>query len=80
MSVVHRVTGYDKLSERLELERDVPTALVIEARRVAEAPLDVRDAPGAFPLGEAAVARLSGMLGFPMSVERYDWFLEPFEG
>lgn len=80
MSVLHRVTGYDKVSERLALERDVPAALVVEARQVAEAPPDVALAPGAFPLGAAAVARLSEMLGLPMSAERYDWFLEPFEG
>ncbi len=78
--MVHRVAGYDKVSERLELERDVPPALVMEARQAAEAPADVRDAPGAFPLGAAAVTRLSELLGFPTSAERYDWFLEPFAG
>lgn len=79
MSVVYRVAGSDKMSERLELERDVPMALVAEARRAAEAPLDVRDAPGTFPLG-AAATRLSELPGFPMSAECYDWFLEPSAG
>ncbi len=79
MSVVHRVTGYDKRTEMLEREADIPADLVAEARRLADAPEDVEQAPGAFPLSGPAVARLSAMLGLPMSQERYDWFLEPVE-
>ncbi|WP_342148419.1 hypothetical protein [Methylorubrum sp. SB2] len=79
MSVVHRVAGYDKHTEVLEREADIPADLVAEARRLADAPDDPEQAPGAFPLSGSAVARLSAMLGLPMSQERYDWFLEPVE-
>lgn len=77
MSVVHRVTGYDKRTEALEREVDIPADLVAEARRLANAPEDPAQAPGAFPLSGSTVVRLSAMLGLPMSQDRYDWFLEP---
>lgn len=79
MSMVHRVTGYDKRTERLEREADIPAHLVAEARRLADAPEAFEQAPGAFPLSNSAVARLSAMLGLPMSQDRYDWFLEPID-
>lgn len=80
MNVGHRVIGYDKVSEWLALEHCVPTVRVAEARRVAEALADVAAASGAFPLGAAAALQPSEMLGYPMSTERYDWFLESFAG
>ena len=79
MSVVHRVVGYDKVSERLARACDVPAEFVGAARRIADAPEDVAEAPGAFPLGNTATMRLSALLGIPMSDTQYDWFLEPFE-
>lgn len=72
MSVVHRVTGYDKASERLARECDVPAELVGAARGIADAPVDVATAPGAFPLGDTAMMRLSALLGIPMDDAQCD--------
>lgn len=79
MSVVHRVTGFHKVTERLESEADVPGPLVQEARRLAEAPPNFQEAPGAFPLDRKAVHRLSALLKVPMNPDLYDWFIEPVE-
>lgn len=77
MTVVHRVTGFDKGTEEIEREFDVPEDLVLAARRLAEAPDDWQEAPGAFPLNGQAVWAISTMLKTPLNVDRYDWFLEP---
>lgn len=77
MAVVHRVTGFDKSTEALGCELDVPEGLVLAARRIAEAPDLWQDAGGAFPLNEQAVQAVGAMLKTPLNVDRYDWFLEP---
>ena len=79
MSVVHRVTGYDKRSERLEREWDIPAEYVEAARKLADAPPDASLALGAFPLAEASGRALSRVLDFPMNFDLYDWFVEPVE-
>lgn len=79
MTVVHRVTGYDKRSERLERERDIPAEYVEAARKLADAPPNVSQAPGAFPLAEPSGRALARLLDFPMNFDRYDWFVEPIE-
>lgn len=76
-NVAHRITGYDKDSEALQCEFDVPADFVLAARRVAEAPDDWQVAPGAFPLTGQAVWAIGAMLKTPLNVDRYDWFLEP---
>lgn len=77
MTVVHRVSGFDKGTEQLEREFDVPADFVLAARRIADAPDDWQAAPGAFPLEGQAVWAISAMLKTPLNVDRYDWFLEP---
>lgn len=79
MSVVHRVTGFHKVSERLERQFDVPTELVEQARSIANAPADAQQAPGAFALSQAAAHTLSQLLNVPMSSDQFDWFIEPVE-
>jgi len=77
MTVLHRVTGFDKRSEMIEREFNVPTELVGSAREIAEAPADWRDAPGAFELSVGAVRAMSALLKVSLDVDRFDWFLEP---
>ena len=78
MSVVHRVTGYDKTSERLEQEWDVPHDLLRDIRALAHVPPQDQEAAGAYPLDPSVIRDVARAMRVEMSVDRYDWFLEPF--
>lgn len=78
MNVVHRITGYDKGSERLEFEFDVPAERMLEVRRIAHVDPEDVEAAGSYPLDLEATRVVSGYLGLPMHVEKYVWFFEPF--
>jgi hypothetical protein len=78
MSAVHRITGYEKRSERLEIEHDIPPERLNEIRQLARVPADGAGAFGAYPL-DSDMARMVGLkLDKPLNVDAYDWFLEPF--
>jgi len=50
MSIVHRVTGYDKRTERLAYEFKVPEYYVPEMRTMAQVAPEDTEAAGAYPL------------------------------
>jgi len=77
MNVLHRVTGFNKRSEMIEREFNVPAELVPSAREIAQAPANWQEAPGAFELSIGAAQAISAMLRVPMDTDRFDWFLEP---
>ena len=71
-----RVTGYDKVSERLTIQHEVPAAVVSEARHLAEVGSD-DDGLGIYPLDVAAALKLGLRMDRTLNVDLYDWFLEP---
>jgi hypothetical protein len=44
MSVIHRITGYNRRTERLEVEYDIPRDRLTEIRAVAQIPSSDTDA------------------------------------
>ncbi len=79
MSIIHRMTGYDKRTERLASEYDVPSHLVDKARGIAKV-AEVSDGFGSYPLDAAQAQAIALLADATIDVDRYDWFLEPFQG
>ena len=77
MTIGHIVAGYDKATERLTIEHDVPASLIEEVRSLAEVPDTDREAVGSYPLSLAAIRALASKIQAPLNVDAYDWFLEP---
>ena len=77
MSTVHRVTGYDKRTELIAYQFDVPADRMTEIRHLAK--VDPRDAEaaGSYPLDTTAAHMIAHDLNLPMAMDRCDWFLEP---
>jgi len=46
MNAVYRITGYDKRSERPEIEHDIPPERLIEVRELAAIPASAEGALG----------------------------------
>lgn len=80
MNVVHKVTGYDRGTERLELEFPIPEDRLDEFRDVAHVPKSQRENFAIFPLDRATAQDISGRFQFPMNLDQYDWFFEPMQG
>lgn len=78
MNAIHRITGYDKRSERLEIEHDIPPDRLPDMRQLANVPPEDEDAIGVYPLDADAVRKVALKLDKPLNIEAYDWFLEPF--
>ena len=78
MSVAHRLTGYDRRTERLEIAHGVPRAKEPFALEVAGVARD-RDpgAVGVYPLLPEQARRIAAAIGARINTESYDWFLEP---
>ena len=78
MNIVHRVTGYDKRTEMLSYQFDVPQERLSEVRDLARVAPDDDVALGSYPLDNSVARTIAGKLNLPMIIERCDWFLEPF--
>jgi hypothetical protein len=77
MTITHRLTGYDKVTERLILSHVIPKRKVPVARQLAGVAPEDRDAVGVYPLQHAQAERLAQELGETVDTDRYDWCLEP---
>ncbi|MCJ2096399.1 hypothetical protein MKK67_28420 [Methylobacterium sp. J-072] len=77
MKVDHIVAGYDKGTERLTIEHDVPASLFAEVRSLAQVPDTDQLALGSYPLSLSAVRRIASQIAAPLNVDAYDWYLEP---
>lgn len=78
MNAVHRITGYDKQSEFIVQEFDIPSDRISEVRELANVDPHVGDIVGAFPLDRSAAQTVEDRFHFGMWVDRCDWFFEPF--
>ena len=79
MTLAHKVTGYSRKTERLERQFDLPAAYLDTLRRLADVPNEDEDVVGCYPLINGSVWKVGNMLGQALSIDLYDWFLEPSE-
>jgi hypothetical protein len=78
MTTAHRLTGYDKETERLVFEFDIPPSQLERAKELANVGRDDPDAVGSYPLDSSQAGRVAGLVNQVVDVDRYSWFLEPF--
>jgi len=78
MSVIHRITGYNKRTDRLEVEYGIPQDRFTEIREVARIPSHDTDAAGSYPLDAEAARAIAWKIDKTINLDGYDCFLEPF--
>jgi hypothetical protein len=76
--VTHSLVGYDRGSERVAEEVDVPAAVLAQAKKLARVPADDPDAIMCYPLDASAARSLARLLQTGVDIERRDYFLEGF--
>ena len=79
MTVVHRLTGYDKATERLAIEHDIPASKLKHAKELAGVRHEDVDATGSYPLSAIQARAMAKLVKQMINVDRYSWFLEPFD-
>ena len=77
--VSHSLVGYDRVTERVAEEFDVPDAVLPKAKELAGVPADDPDAMMCYPLDAARARRLAAMLKASIDTGRRDYFLEGCE-
>jgi hypothetical protein len=76
--VVHRLTGYDRRTELLASECDIPIEDIARVREIARVGPDDPDVIGSYLLDRQQAERIARLLGAEIDADRYDFFLEPF--
>ena len=76
--ITHSLVGYDRLSERLAEEFDVPDTVLPRAKELAKVPADDPDAVMCYPLDASRARRLADLLDARIDTKRRDYFLEGF--
>lgn len=76
--VVHRLVGYDPVSERLAFEHDIPRDKLPLVKRIAHVDPTDAQAAGSYPLKDDEARDIAGASGFAMPPQDLQFFLEPF--
>ena len=78
MARIYKLVGYDRQTELLAVEHVIPEALTERAKAIAE--IWARpEIVGDWPLSGDQASSIAAMIGVPLDLVRYDWFLEPYE-
>jgi hypothetical protein len=75
--VVHRLVGYDRQTDRMKAQFDIPDQLLREAKKIGKVPDDDPDAAWSYPLTEASARRLASLIGV-VGPEDVEFYLEAF--
>jgi hypothetical protein len=76
--ITHRLVGYDRETERVVDEYDVPDDLLPQAKNIAHVPVDDPEAAMCYQLAENEARDLAGFLRASIDPARRDYFLEGF--
>ena len=76
--IKHRLVGYDRATERVADEYDLPEALLSAAKALARVPADDPEAAMCYPLAPPAARDLAGAVNARIDPERRDYYLEGF--
>jgi hypothetical protein len=77
MTVMHHLVGYDRATEHVTVEHNIPAERFAIVRGVvAIAPTDP-DAVGCYPVDPPTAEEIGKIIGAPIDAKRLDYVLEP---
>jgi hypothetical protein len=77
--IKHSLVGYDRETDRVAEEFDVPAATLPKAKKIACVPADDTDAIMCYPLDARAACDLAALLNAKIDTGLRDYFLEGFD-
>lgn len=78
MSLVHRLVGYDRCTDRMKARCDIPRELLAEAKRIAGVGSEDPDAAWSYPLSAAQARAVAQLIGTEFDPSGLEFFLELF--
>ena len=78
MSLVHRLVGYDRRTDRMKARWDIPGDRLDEAKRIASIAADDPEAAWSYPLSAAQAGAIAQPIGTDIDPDHLEFFLEPF--
>jgi hypothetical protein len=78
MTVVHRITGYDKRRGNLTFEHDIPQDKMRYVKDLAKVAKKDDEAIGSYELAPEQARQIARAINKMINVEAYVWYLEPF--
>jgi hypothetical protein len=78
MSGVLQLTGYDKNTETVQFEVDLPLREAGVVKQIAGVPAEDPDVLGCYPLTEQQVIKIAGLANSPLNPRLYNYFLEAY--
>jgi hypothetical protein len=78
MNVSYQIAGYDKRTEQLVREYQVPADTLPAVMQAAHVSLEQAAGFGSIPLEAAVVRKIGHQLNKSIYSDFCDWFLEPF--
>jgi hypothetical protein len=75
-AITHSLVGYDRVTERVAEEFDVPDSILPRAKELARVPPDDPDAMMCYPLDAASAGDLADLLTAKVDPARCEYFLE----
>ncbi len=79
-ALTHSLVGYDRVTQRVADEYEVPDQVLARAKLLARVPADDPDAMMCYPLGASEARDLADVLTARIDTARRDYFLEGFAG
>jgi hypothetical protein len=78
MTVVHRLVGYDRETDRMRERFDIPRASLRQAIAIAEVGDDDPDAACSYALSPDQAQKIADLLGIAIERSQLEFFLEAF--
>ena len=76
MRLTHRLRGFDKQTDELAVEFDIPDALTISLKRIVGAYQDDPDLAGLYELTPDQARTIATAINVSIDLEKYDFFLD----
>jgi hypothetical protein len=79
-ALTHSLAGYDRATQRVVDEYEVPDRVLARAKQLARVPADDPNAMMCYPLGASEAGDLADIIKARLDTDRHDYFLEGFAG
>jgi hypothetical protein len=76
MEIIHRLVGYDRQTDRMLVQFDIPVHLMPEVKKIARVPADDPDAVWSYPLTTAGARKIASLIGIELAAKDAEFFLE----
>lgn len=76
--VIHRLVGYDRRTDRMTDQFDIPDHLFSDAKKIAKVHADDPGASWSYPLDGVQTKQLASLIGSRVTLKHAEYFLEAF--